>query len=84
MSLGSKTSTFGCRAQAGYVATSAGSAATITFGTNFGGTGWFAAFGVSGAVSAILPTISGVQNVSGGELIGAASTNYHYIALGRG
>jgi hypothetical protein len=73
---------YSAKVQAGVVTTAGGSGGTIEFGTQFASTAYHVAFSVSGAASAILPTVSGAKNVSGCEVIGAASTTYDYIAAG--
>ena len=81
VSVGSPAS-FGGRVAAGVVTTAGGSGGTIKFGQQMPSTTYSVAFGVSGADMTETPTVSGAKNVSGCEVIGAASTTYYYVAAG--
>jgi len=75
---------YGATVQAGSIATSAGSAATVLFGQNFAGS-YFMTLSpqnfVAG-VGSVSAFSSGTRNVSGCEIVGAASTTYDWVAVG--
>lgn len=75
-------SVYGATIKAGTLATSAGSAGIIVFGTPYASTSWFAVLtaGSSGGVNQAY--VSGARNVSGAEVVGGASITYNYIAVG--
>lgn len=73
---------YGPKIQVGTVATSAGSAGTIVFGTQFATNGWMGVLTAGSDNAGECPYISGTRNVSGAAIVGEASTTYNYIAVG--
>jgi len=78
-------STYGAFVQAGSVVTDAASGGTIEFAHNFADVNYIVTLtpqNYTAGAGAAVPYVSGTRNVSGCEIVGAASTVYDYIAVG--
>lgn len=79
---------FGATIQAGSIATTAGSTATITFNRNFANAQYsmfLTPNALADGVGSVVPyLLSGTttKTISGANIVGAASTQYNYVAVG--